>query len=163
MKLGEAEIERWREAIAEGRLFVAEAATDGVVGFASSGRVDDAPYLDQLSVFPSHMRRGIGRALLERVIDEARTEPLWLTTYAHLPWNQPYYERLGFHIVPETEHAAELRRILEEQRAALPAPERRVAMRAARRIRVEDSGPPLTGTTIRSRVAHVESISCWSR
>ena len=38
-------------------------------------------------------------------------------------------------------------------------PEPREAIRAARRISGSDSGPPVTPTTIRSRVAHVASIS----
>jgi GNAT superfamily N-acetyltransferase len=39
------------------------------------------------------MRQGLGRRLVRQAIDWAGPEPLWLTTYAHLSWNRPFYER----------------------------------------------------------------------
>jgi hypothetical protein len=34
---------------------------------------------------------------------------LTLTSYEQVPWNPPYYGRLGFEVVPETEQSPELR------------------------------------------------------
>ncbi len=53
---------------------------------------------------------------------------LWLTTYAHLPWNGPFYERHGFVVMRDNDCGPELRAILDEQRAVLPDPKKRVAM-----------------------------------
>jgi GNAT superfamily N-acetyltransferase len=123
-----AEIARWERAILEGRLHVAATALDTPVGFASLASVNGYPYLDQLSVLPGWMRRGIGTALVRQAIERAGEAPLWLTTYDHLPWNRPFYERFGFVRVPEERCGAELHRILAEQRESLPAPEMRCAM-----------------------------------
>ena len=96
--------------------------------FATLCKVDDEPYLDQLSVHPDNMRQGVGTKLLEQVLSCSGDRPLWLTTYAHVSWNKPYYEKRGFVQVPEEFCGPELREILQKQRVALPAPEERVAM-----------------------------------
>lgn len=124
-----AERERWDAAIAEQRAWIAESAPAGLLAFAICGYVDRAPYLDQLSARRAYMRKGLGRLLLARAIEWRPGSPLWLTTYAHLPWNAPYYERAGFVRIPEAEHGPELRSILSAQRQALPRPEQRIAMR----------------------------------
>jgi GNAT superfamily N-acetyltransferase len=112
-----------------GRAHVAVDAVDGrLLGFAALGFIDGEPYLDQLSVRRHAMRRGIGSALLEHAITWAGTRPLWITTYSHIPWNAPFYERVGFERVPELECGREMRAVLAEQRAALPAPDERIAM-----------------------------------
>jgi GNAT superfamily N-acetyltransferase len=97
------------------------------VGVAALGTVDDAPYLDQLSVRRAAMGRGIGGALLASAIARAGAE-LWLNTYGHLPWNRPFYERRGFVLVPEADWGAEMREIIADQRATLPRPDQRVVM-----------------------------------
>jgi ribosomal protein S18 acetylase RimI-like enzyme len=99
------------------------------IGFIALSHVDDKPHIEQLSVAPICMRRGIGRQLLQHafVFAESAGE-LWLTTYAHLPWNGLMYTRYGFQRVAEAECGAGIREILREQRAALPAPEQRIAM-----------------------------------
>jgi GNAT superfamily N-acetyltransferase len=130
-----AEAARWREALALGRLQVAVIPGElSAVAFASVRLVDAEPYLDQLSVRPAFMRQGIGRRLVQWSASWARERgapALWLTTYAHLSWNGPYYERLGFHRCRAGEGGPELEAILESQRQALPHPEQRIAMRLA--------------------------------
>lgn len=123
-----AESARWAQAIERELAHVAVDSNDVLLGFMTLGFVDDAPYLDQISVHPRAMRRGVGAALMQRAFTWSGERPLWLTTYSHLPWNQPYYERHGFTLVPEHDCGPELKRILELQRTALPDPERRVAM-----------------------------------
>jgi GNAT superfamily N-acetyltransferase len=122
---------RWREAAADGRMWL---ATEGeaVLGFVTTMHVDGAPYIDQLAVRYAAMRRGVGRALLDRALAWAlpATE-VWLTTYAHLAWNGPYYARHGFEVVPEAELGREMKAILAAQRGVLIDPEQRVAMRRA--------------------------------
>lgn len=119
-----AERERWRAALARGSVYGVDQEGD-LRGFAVLGSCDGAAYLDQLSVHPAFMRRGIGTRLLEYVIARC-AGPLWLTTYSHLPWNRPYYERFAF--VESAAHGPELGLLIDEQRAALPAPHKRIAM-----------------------------------
>ena len=74
--------------------------------------------------------RGVGTALLETAFRwaDARGAGLWLNTYGHLSWNRPFYERRGFLLVPEAEWRAEMRTVVQEQRANLPLPDQRVVM-----------------------------------
>lgn len=123
-----AETERWTAALERRHVVVAVSGADTVLAFAVYGRQDGLPYLDQVSVHPNAMRRGLGRSLLDHVIAKHEGEPLWLTTYAHVAWNAPYYQRFGFMLVADSACGPELRTTLALQRAALPAPERRVAM-----------------------------------
>jgi GNAT superfamily N-acetyltransferase len=123
-----AEANRWAIAIEDGLAQVAVDGDDRPIGFVALRCVDNQPYLDQLAVRRRYMRRGVGSALLHYAIAWSGSRRLWLTTYSHLPWNRPYYERHGFAHVPEDSCGPELRAILQTQRAALPDPEQRVAM-----------------------------------
>ena len=119
---------RWADAIDKGLAYVATDEFDKPVGFIILGFVDQQHYLDQLAVHPNVMRQGIGTKLLELAITWSAHKPLWLTTYSHLAWNRPYYEKQGFVAVLEEDHGPQLRHILQKQRAALPAPDQRVSM-----------------------------------
>jgi GNAT superfamily N-acetyltransferase len=121
----------WTDAIAGGRLWFAAEHGGEPAAFAAYGWLDGEPYLDQLSVRRSAMRRGLGRLLLGHVAAWAAAQParcLWLTTYAHLPFNRPYYEAQGFAPVPPP-HRPEMAATLADQRDHLPLPEQRVVMR----------------------------------
>ena len=123
---------RWLSCAERGRVFVAVDEGDRALGFAALGAVDAEPYLEQLSVRVSAMRRGIGGRLLACAAEAARATGacvLWLTTYEHLSFNRPYYERHGYVVIPEAECGPELCHHLAEQRRYLPEPARRVAMR----------------------------------
>jgi GNAT superfamily N-acetyltransferase len=130
-----AEHARWLAAAQSGSAYLALDAAGEGVAFMALSETDGAPYLDQLSVRMRAMRRGLGRALVARAARWARerADVLWLTTYGHVAWNRPYYERFGFHVVPASECGPEMRACLAKQRAALPCPEHRVAMRLALR------------------------------
>ncbi|MFP5380207.1 MAG: GNAT family N-acetyltransferase, partial [Vicinamibacteria bacterium] len=111
-----AERERWLAAAEAGRAFLAADAGGTPLGFAALDIVDGAPYLDQLAVRRSAMRQGVGRVLLAHAIEWAEAQgadALWLTTYAHLPFNRPYYERFGFVVVPDAECGPGVRRHLD--------------------------------------------------
>jgi GNAT superfamily N-acetyltransferase len=119
---------RWAAAISKGLAHVAVDVRDRPIGFITLRYVDGEPYLDQIAVRLASMRRGAGTALLRQAVLWSANRPFWLTTYSHLPWNKPYYERHGFEVVPESMCGSELHSILEQQRAVLPHPEQRVAM-----------------------------------
>lgn len=84
--------------IAAGGLLV---AGDGgaPIAFVMFRPVEDALYIQQIDVLPSHARRGIGAALLGAVGEIARGQglaALTLSTFRDVPFNAPYYGRLGF-------------------------------------------------------------------
>lgn len=125
----EREAEAWGRSLREGNLLFACAPGGEPVGFVALGLVDGRPHLQQVSVLRAWARRGIGRSLVERAQRwSVRAGELWLTTYDHLPYNGPFYERMGFARSPEPACGPELRAILDEERLALPAPEHRIAM-----------------------------------
>lgn len=123
---------RWLRSLTAGRALLAVSTAGEPVGFAAAGTIDNEPYIDQLSVLTKFMRLGVGTALLNAVVKVSRdsgASALWLTTYSHLSWNGPFYERQGFVVVPERECGAEVCAVLEYERRWLPRPEERVAMR----------------------------------
>jgi len=83
---------------AGGRAWVAE--LDGrVVGYALAEVVDGDVHLAQVSVHPDLRGRRLGAGLLDLVEEwgiAAGSENMTLTTFAEVPWNAPYYARLGF-------------------------------------------------------------------
>lgn len=144
-----AEVARWGRAIESGLAQVAVDREENLLGFITLELVDDAPYIDQLSVHPMAMRRGIGSALVWHAIRWSGSRPLWLTTYSHVPWNAPYYGRgFGFIAVPESECGPDLRSKLESERSILPHPELRTAM--VRRARSVDQATSRAASTERS-------------
>ncbi|GAA3434649.1 GNAT family N-acetyltransferase [Kutzneria kofuensis] len=84
------------------------------VGFAHVGDVDDGLHLHQLAVHPDHGRRGLGTDLLAAVFGRAAGRAVTLTTFRHIPWNEPWYRERGFTEV--TAFGPELRRIVEGER-----------------------------------------------
>jgi len=86
------------ERIARGDLLVAEEA-GAPVAFVMFREVEGCGYVEQIDVSPSHARRGIGAALLDAVAGLARARgwpALTLSTFKDVPFNAPYYARLGF-------------------------------------------------------------------
>ncbi|QEV21051.1 GNAT family N-acetyltransferase [Streptomyces alboniger] len=106
-----AELERFRRA---GRAWVATDEDGTPVAYVLSEPVDHAEHIEQVTVDPRAARRGVGRALIEHVADRARAEgraALTLTTFADVPWNAPYYARIGFRPLTEAELTPGLRKI----------------------------------------------------
>ena len=69
------------------------------LGFAHVLSVPGGAHLEQLSVRPSMMRRGHGRALVAAVTTESGRrgcDRVTLRTYADIPWNAPFYGSCGF-------------------------------------------------------------------
>jgi GNAT superfamily N-acetyltransferase len=120
------------EALRAGLLWCALDAGGAVVGYAIACRADnDCLHLDEIDVHPAHQRRGIGRALVEAVRARAEADGaarLTLTTFRFVPWNMPWYARLGFIALEESAQPTGLRSIYEEEIARGLARERRVGM-----------------------------------
>ena len=100
-----------------GLLWVATLA-GAIVGFAMSQESAGFLHLAVIAVHPDHGRRGIGTQLVKAVIQQARGRKLsgvTLTTFQDLPWNAPFYRRLGFQILPSSELSPRLRDILAQE------------------------------------------------
>jgi GNAT superfamily N-acetyltransferase len=70
-----------------------------VVGFAHVLEVVGGAHLEQVAVRVAAGRRGHGGRLVEAALVEAGRrghDRLTLRTYADVPWNAPFYARLGF-------------------------------------------------------------------
>ncbi len=116
-----------------GHLFVAvEMATEEPVGFAALTRVDGGAHLFQVSVAPDHGKRGLGRGLVEAAVTWAQGQGdpgITLTTFSHLPWNGPFYAKMGFERVEESMTGPGLRSCLEKEARAGLDPAKRIAMK----------------------------------
>jgi len=68
--------------------------------------VDGCAYIEQVSVHPAHAGHRIGAMLLDYVADWAAGQDMpamTLITFRGVPWNAPYYERLGFRELTDAE------------------------------------------------------------
>ncbi|MDT7840235.1 GNAT family N-acetyltransferase [Streptomyces justiciae] len=98
----------------QGRAWVAVGGEGCPVAYLVGEPVDGALHIEQVSVHPDFAHRRIGEALLAYAAERAREEGLTgltLTTFAEVPWNAPYYERLGFRVLGAAELTPGLRKI----------------------------------------------------
>lgn len=89
-----------------GHILVAVDGADVPVGFAALGPLDGQGYLHEIDVHPDHGQRGLGRRLVEAACDWAREQgftQMQLSTFRHIPWNAPFYARLGFRELTDSE------------------------------------------------------------
>jgi len=110
----------YREAIAGGRLWVVEAAGGTVVGLAIAALLDGEGFLAEISVHPDHAGHRLAARLIVAVEDWAAGQgcrSLRLTTFREVPWNRPYYERLGFTLLDEAAAGPQLRAVRARERA----------------------------------------------
>jgi len=117
---------------ANGCAWVAVDAQDRPIAYLLSSIIDGCPHIDQVSVISAHARRGLGAALIEHLAAIARAEgrpALTLTAFRDVPWNAPYYERLGFVVVKPAHQGPELAAIVRRESATIPSDAPRVAMR----------------------------------
>jgi GNAT superfamily N-acetyltransferase len=122
----------FRRAQRQGRLWVA-LADRTPVGFALVDLVAGGhPHLREMDVLPAHGRRGVGAALLRAVLVWTRRAghaEFTLTTFRAVPWNMPFYARLGFEEIPAGEVRAGLATMLHNEAVRGLDPTQRVAMR----------------------------------
>jgi GNAT superfamily N-acetyltransferase len=126
-----------------GRLWIA-VRRDRPVGFALIEMLaDDLPHLEEIDVAPGHGRRGVGTALVRAVCDWASRHgyaALTLTTFRDVPWNMPFYAKLGFVEQPAAALRPELTEVVAHEAARGLAANRRVVMQY-------DCERPVTSTT----------------
>ncbi|MCU6304045.1 GNAT family N-acetyltransferase [Enterobacter cloacae] len=105
-------------------------ANDQPVGFILAETHVSSLFIVELSVHLDWQGKGMGRRLIACVADQARKRglaSLTLTTFRDVPWNAPFYARLGFEMI--TTLTPELRKKREEETAHGLAYDARCAMR----------------------------------
>ena len=124
-------IERHSQLIALSTCWVALDAENQPQGFLSSERYGSYLHIYELSVMQSMQGKGTGRRLIEAAKGYARSSRLsfiTLTTFTNVPWNAPFYSRVGFQTIATTDLDQRLAGILSEEYRHGFAPESRCAM-----------------------------------
>jgi GNAT superfamily N-acetyltransferase len=115
-----------------GQLWVA-LVDDVPIGFAHVTILGPGTaHLEEIDVHPEHGGRGVGSRLVVTVCQWAEASgysAVTLTTFRHLPWNMPFYERLGFQEIPSGELSPALRLVIEDETRRGLDSSRRVAMK----------------------------------
>lgn len=81
---------------------VVDTEDDGIVGFIQLVWIERFLHIEEVSVLPSHQRKGLAAALIAHALDLARQKDalgVTLSTFKDVSWNGPYYEKLGFEAV----------------------------------------------------------------
>ena len=127
-------LETFEEYRRDGRLWVSADVADQPTGFVLVDLVDGAAHIEQVSVHPQHQGRGIGRELIAYVDQWAAGQgiaALTLSTFRSVPWNGPYYARLGFSELADDALTPGLVRIRAAETAFGLDPAERIFMRRA--------------------------------
>lgn len=106
-------------AIAQSRVWVADGGPAGPVGFILLQEHGACLHVTEMDVRPRFGRRGIGTRLLGLAETIARGRCLrfvTLTTFAHIPWNAPFYARRGFAALEDPRPFAHLAQALDDER-----------------------------------------------
>lgn len=93
----------------ERRLVFVAAMGDDIVGTASlDGRVVRTVFVE-----PGHQGRGVGRALMARVVGAAVEQGVAVLTVPSSVTAEPFYAKLGFSAVRDSHHGAERTIVME--------------------------------------------------
>ena len=120
------------ERLARGPCWVAVDGEGKHLGFALADRLDGDALLETLAILPEFSRSGLGRGLVNAVSDWARQQAaggLLVSTYRDIPWDAPFYARLGFVEVPHRQWTRHMHHLQRQATAAGHDPARRLWMR----------------------------------
>ncbi len=95
-----------------GLVWVAADAGERPVGFIVTFELEGGIHIEEISVHPDHSGRGLGKRLIETLTQWAKQQgylAITLSTFRDVPWNAPFYERIGFCVVEEGEMSTEVR------------------------------------------------------
>lgn len=124
--------ERHLDLIEKGTNWAATADGDHPVGFLSAEITGPELHIWEISVDHLHQGFGIGRKLIRHAVEQAAEhglEAVTLTTFRTIPWNCPFYERLGFSLLDEAGLSPRLSDVLNEEAGHGLQRETRCAMR----------------------------------
>lgn len=101
--------------VTAGLAWVAADSNDVPVGYLVAEIVDGCLYISEVGVHPRGARQGLGRQLIDHAANAGEYPALILTTFRDVPWNAPYYQRLGFEILTDDRMTPGLRAIRDFQ------------------------------------------------
>ena len=123
-------LDRLRRYIRKGHCLVTHVGED-MAGFLVNEPFRRELHIWEMDVHPKFQQRGIGAGMLRACMVDARNSgfgALTLTTFRDVPWNAPFYARLGFEEVTALDaHPRLAGELAVEADQGLPA-ERRCAM-----------------------------------
>ena len=102
-------------------IWVMTDAANTILGYAIVEIIDVGVHIEQVSVHPAHSHNGFGAQLIDCIADWAAAhhhDVMTLTTFVDVPWNAPYYERLGFERIPESALSPDLVRVRVHEQAS---------------------------------------------
>lgn len=110
------------EAYRNNNIWVAKDKAGNLAGYAILRDFNGEAVLEQVDVLPEHGKQGLGRALVEKIIIAAKQQGydnIYLTTFEDIPWNCPFYKKIGFKVVKDKELPAVLRENIEQERSII--------------------------------------------
>jgi GNAT superfamily N-acetyltransferase len=99
-------------------VWVAEIRRNEIAGFACWVPLAMDMYVVEVDVHPQHAGRRVGAQLLDALSafgGRLGFGRLVLRTFRDVPWNAPYYHRLGFEALPEQEEHPELTSVRQRE------------------------------------------------
>ena len=111
--------ERHRLLIAKGHCLTA-LVDDQIAGFVAAERFGRALHLWEMSVASDFQRHAIGSGLVRACAIDA--------PFAQVPWNAPFYARLGFERIEDLAAWPRLAQLLEEENESFGKSHERIAM-----------------------------------
>ncbi len=80
-------------------LWIAANGFDEPIGFVGGEFLEGNFHIVEISVAREYQGNGVGKALMMTILEQAWREgykAVTLTTYRDLPWNAPWYSKMGF-------------------------------------------------------------------
>ena len=102
------------------------------VGFLVAKFLTTTCFVVELSVHPDYGRQGIGSALMQACCKATKIrgiQQVMLTTFRYVPWNIPFYERLGFRVLAREDWPLDIEAIVQHESRYGFAPQHRAVMR----------------------------------
>jgi len=80
------------------QLLIARDDKGGIAGFLIWSPKDGLAYIEEVSVDPAHAGHRLAARMIDRLCADirARFDRVSLATFRDVPWNAPYYAKLGF-------------------------------------------------------------------
>lgn len=100
-------------------LWVVRADDSEPAGYLHTSVVDGTQHIEQVSIDPAFGHRRLGARLIDfagsLALGQGRST-ITLTTFRDVPWNAPYYRRIGFVEVAEADWGEGLRQVRDWER-----------------------------------------------
>ncbi|MET4619282.1 GNAT superfamily N-acetyltransferase [Arthrobacter sp. 2762] len=104
--------------VTAGRAWVWVDGLDYPLAYLLTDIVDGNAHVEQVTVHPDQAHQGLGRELLHAARVWARGHGMQrqtLSTFRDVPWNAPYYRRLGFQTLDVGSWGPELAKLMEHE------------------------------------------------